>query len=74
MLGVFSTEDYTHVTPAKGLLSIGAFVATVLALSGVTSLLYPDKASVPRTFPDGLDKELGGPNTVLARKEGEDSW
>ena len=74
ILGVFSTEDYTHVTPGKGLASIGAFIAAVLGLCYVTSLFYPDKATVPRTFPGGLEKELGGPNTVRARKEGEDSW
>lgn len=28
------------------------------------TFFYPDKPSAPRTFPDGLEKELGGPNTV----------
>lgn len=43
---------------------LGCFVASVFALSGVVSLFYPDKISVPRTFPGGLEEELGGPRAV----------
>lgn len=32
---------------------MGVLLATVYQL-------YPDKASAPRTFPDGLERELGG--------------
>ncbi|KAL1990369.1 hypothetical protein VTN49DRAFT_6208 [Thermomyces lanuginosus] len=74
ILGVFSPEQYTHVTPKKAFLSIGTFVAAFLGLCGVVSLYYPDKPSAPRTFPGGLEKELGGPSAVSARKPGEDSW
>ncbi|PGH16934.1 hypothetical protein AJ80_05002 [Polytolypa hystricis UAMH7299] len=65
ILGTFSTEPYTHFTPGKGLVGIGLSVSAVLLLSGVVYLTYPDRPSAARTFPDGLDKELGGPNTVL---------
>lgn len=34
----------------------------------VVSTYYPDRPSVPRTFPGGLEAELGGPNAVRARK------
>ena len=64
ILGVFSPEEHTHVTPRKGLFQIGCFVAAVFGLSGVVSLFYSDKPSVPRTFPDGLEKELGGPGAL----------
>ncbi|KAL2214870.1 hypothetical protein M432DRAFT_628126 [Thermoascus aurantiacus ATCC 26904] len=64
ILGVFSPEQYTHVTPGKAFLHLSCFVAAFLGLCGAVSLLYPDKPSVPRTFPDGLEKELGGPNAV----------
>lgn len=64
ILGVFSPEQYTHVTPKKAFLSIGTFVAAFLGLCGVVSLYYPDKPSAPRTFPGGLEKELGGPSAV----------
>jgi NADH dehydrogenase (ubiquinone) 1 beta subcomplex subunit 8 len=37
---------------------------TFLGFCGVISLTYPDKPSVPRTFPDGLEKELGGAGAV----------
>ncbi|KAL3430921.1 hypothetical protein BDV09DRAFT_177431 [Aspergillus tetrazonus] len=74
ILGVFSPEQYTHVTARKGLLQLGAFVVTFLGLCGAVSLFYPDKPSAPRTFPDGLEKELGGPNALPARKTGEESW
>lgn len=64
ILAVFSPEQYTHVTPKKAFLSIGTFVAVFLGLCGVVSLYYPDKPSAPRTFPGGLEKELGGPSAV----------
>ena len=64
ILGVFSPEQYTHVSPSKGLASLGVFVAVFLGFCGVTSYFYPDKPSVPRTFPDGLEKDLGGPSTL----------
>ncbi|GFF60305.1 uncharacterized protein C11E3.02c [Aspergillus udagawae] len=74
ILGVFSPEQYNHVTPRKGLFQIGAFIATFLTLCGVVSLYYPDKPSVPKTYPGGLEKELGGASALPARKAGEDSW
>lgn len=64
ILGVFSPEEYTHVTPGKGLLHLGFFVAAVFGLTAVTSVFYPDKPSAPQTYPDGLEKELGGPNAA----------
>ncbi|THC93757.1 hypothetical protein EYZ11_006765 [Aspergillus tanneri] len=67
ILGVFSPEQYTHVTARKGFFHLGVFVATFLGLCGVVSLSYPDKPSAPRTFPDGLEKELGGPNAAPVR-------
>ncbi|GES57804.1 NADH:ubiquinone oxidoreductase kD subunit [Aspergillus terreus] len=74
ILGVFSPEQYTHVTARKGLFQLGAFVVTFLGLCGVVSLYYPDKPSAPKTYPDGLEKELGGAHAVPARKSGQDSW
>ncbi|BCS05194.1 uncharacterized protein AKAW2_80995S [Aspergillus luchuensis] len=74
ILGVFSPEQYTHVTARKGLLQVGAFVVTFLGLCGVVSMFYPDKPSVPKTYPDGLEKELGGPGAAPARKSDEASW
>lgn len=64
ILGVFSPEQYTHVTSNKAFLSIGTFVAAFLGLCGLVSLTYPDKPSAPRTFSNGLEKELGGPGAV----------
>lgn len=65
ILGVFSPEQYTHVTSNKALLSIGTFVVGFLGLCGLVSLYYPDKPSSPRTFPNnGLEKELGGPGAI----------
>ncbi|OOO08922.1 Mammalian uncoordinated homology 13, subgroup, domain 2 [Aspergillus oryzae] len=64
ILGVFSPEQYTHVTSRKGFFHLGVFVATFLGFCGLVSFYYPDKPSVPRTYPEGLEKELGGPNAV----------
>ncbi|SLM36811.1 nadh:ubiquinone oxidoreductase subunit [Lasallia pustulata] len=68
ILGMFSPEEYTHFTPGKSFFLLGCFVATVGVLLGVVSVYYPDKPSAPRTFPGGLEAELGGPNAVPARK------
>lgn len=43
---------------------MGGFVATVLGLCGVMKLYYPDKISVPKSYEDGLEAELGGPRAV----------
>lgn len=60
ILGMFSPYEYTHTTPGKGALQLGAFVLTTLGLCGVVSFYYPDKPSMPREFPNGLEEELGG--------------
>ncbi|KAK2787659.1 hypothetical protein FQN52_007150 [Onygenales sp. PD_12] len=65
ILNIFSTEKYSHFKPAKGFFLLGCAVASVFVLSGTVSQFYPDKPSVPRTYPDGLERELGGPNTMV---------
>ncbi|KAF3492217.1 NADH:ubiquinone oxidoreductase 20.1kD subunit [Arthroderma uncinatum] len=74
ILTTFSAEEYTHFKAPKAFFLLGCSVVSVFAFSGVVSLFYPDKPSAPRTFPDGLEAELGGPNAVVARKPHEDSW
>ncbi|KAI5859099.1 hypothetical protein BZA05DRAFT_440702 [Tricharina praecox] len=70
ILGRFSPEEYTWVTPGKGALQIGVFVATVFSFMGVVYMFYPDKPAVPRTFPHaGLEKALGGPRALPAAAE-----
>ncbi|KAK4541887.1 hypothetical protein LTR36_007251 [Oleoguttula mirabilis] len=66
ILGIFSPEEYTHFKPGWGLVLIGTFAATVGVLCAAVSRFYPDKPSAPRTFPDGLEKELGGPRAPRA--------
>ncbi|KAK5111936.1 hypothetical protein LTR85_011683 [Meristemomyces frigidus] len=66
ILGIFSPEEYTHFKPGWGLVLMGSFVATVGVLCAVVSRYYPDKPSAPRTFPGGLEKELGGPRAPRA--------
>ena len=65
ILGMFSLEEYTHFKPAKAFFLMGCFITSVLGLCGVVRVYYPDRPSVPRTFPGGLDKELGGPTALL---------
>ncbi|KAI9659847.1 MAG: hypothetical protein M1821_001198 [Bathelium mastoideum] len=72
ILGVFSPEDYTHFSPAWGAVLFSCFVGSVAVLMTVVYQLYPDMPATPRTYPDGLEKELGGSNTVTALKEGDD--
>lgn len=67
VLGVFSPEQYTHVTSRKAFIQVGGFVAAFLGLCGVVSLFYPDRPSAPKTYPDGLETELGGRDAVSVR-------
>ncbi|KAK1907936.1 hypothetical protein P3342_013255 [Pyrenophora teres f. teres] len=73
ILGVLSLHDYNHFTPGWGAVLLGISVATVFGLCAAVSTIYPDKISVPKTYPGGLDLELGGKGAVPARKSGE-SW
>jgi NADH dehydrogenase (ubiquinone) 1 beta subcomplex subunit 8 len=64
ILGMFSPEEYTHVTPGTAIFQLGCFVGVVLGLCGVVSMFYPDTPTVPREFEDGLERELGGPGAL----------
>ncbi|KXJ85927.1 NADH:ubiquinone oxidoreductase 20.1kD subunit [Microdochium bolleyi] len=67
ILGMFSPYEYTWVSPGKGLLQIGAFIATFLGVCWVVGQTYPDRPTVPREFESGLERELGGAGAVRAR-------
>lgn len=64
ILGMFSTYEYTWITPGKGLFQIGVFIATFLSVVYAVKLTYPDRVSYPREFEGGLEKELGGAGAV----------
>nr|POE69077.1 hypothetical protein CFP56_72784 [Quercus suber] len=72
ILGIFSPEDYTHFTPGKGLLLWAGFLGAVGFLSAAVYQYLPDRPSAPRTYPGGLEKELGGPRAPRARKTEDD--
>lgn len=57
---MFSPEEYTHFKPGMALFLLGCFAASVGALYVAVSFVYPDRPSVPREFPGGLEEELGG--------------
>jgi NADH dehydrogenase (ubiquinone) 1 beta subcomplex subunit 8 len=67
ILGVLSLHDYDHFTPGWGGVLFGTFVVAVLGLCGAVSMVYPDKKSAPKTYPDGLEVELGGKGALLVR-------
>jgi hypothetical protein len=46
---------------------IGTFIATVLGVSSVVYINYPDRVSYPREFEGGLERELGGPGALRVR-------
>ncbi|KAH8815145.1 NADH:ubiquinone oxidoreductase 20.1kD subunit [Xylogone sp. PMI_703] len=72
IMGLFSPEEYTHVTPGKGALQIACFVAVFLTLCGAVAMTYPDRPSAPKEYEGGLERELGGPGAVRARSAGDD--
>lgn len=57
---MFTPYVYTWVSPAKGLVQIGIFIATFLSVCYAIKLTYPDTPAFPREFEGGLEKELGG--------------
>lgn len=59
-MGIFTPHEYTWVSPRRGLVQIGAFIATFLSVCYVVKATYPDRPSFPREFEDGLERELGG--------------
>ncbi|KAL1795009.1 hypothetical protein ACET3X_006825 [Alternaria dauci] len=65
ILGVLSLHDYNHFSPQWGFVLMGTFVATVFGLCAAVSTIYPDKLSAPKTYPDGLEAELGGKRALL---------
>ena len=65
ILGVFSPYEYTHFTPGWAAVLVGCFVAAFMGVVGVVYLTYPDKPSVNRGFPGGLDRELGGEGCLV---------
>ena len=68
ILGMFSPEEYTHMTPGWGVVCWGFAVATFLGLLAVVRVNYPDRPAVKRGFEGGLDRELGGEGTVIVSK------
>ncbi len=68
ILGALSLHDYNHFTPGWGGVLFGTFVVTVLGLCLAVKQIYPDKISAPRTFPDGLEVELGGKRALLVSR------
>ncbi|KAJ8608234.1 hypothetical protein MRB53_039765 [Persea americana] len=84
ILGIFSPEQYTWVSPGKGALQLVSnlilrktvtdikklmFVAAFGGLVYGVSFVYPDRPSAPRTFPGGLEAELGGPGALRAHND-----
>ena len=65
ILGMFSPYEYTHFTPGWSAVLVGCFVTAFMGVVGVVYLTYPDKPSVNRGFPGGLDRELGGEGCLL---------
>jgi len=72
ILGIFALEDYTHMTPGRGLLMWSGFITCVLGLSYAVYVTYPDLPSAPKEYEDGLEAELGGKGAVRAWKKGDE--
>ena len=62
---MLSLHDYNHFTPQWGFVLMGTFIVSVFGLCAAVKSVYPDKISVPKTYPDGLEAELGGKGAML---------
>lgn len=65
ILGALSLHDYDHFKAPRIFFLLGSFIVTVCGVSYAASLVYPDKISAPKTYPDGLAVELGGKGALL---------
>ncbi|PSR81299.1 hypothetical protein BD289DRAFT_462175 [Coniella lustricola] len=70
-LGMFTPHAYTWVTPRKGFMQVGVFLAALATVLYAVKLTYPDIPAVPREFEAGLDRELGGAGAIRARAVGD---
>ena len=68
MLGIFSLEEYTVFTTAGAAKGALVYISAILGLCGIVYATYPDKPATERTFPGGLDVELGGEGAMLVSK------
>ncbi|KAF2401764.1 NADH-ubiquinone oxidoreductase kd subunit [Trichodelitschia bisporula] len=71
ILGMFTTEPYTHFTAGWGAVLMGCFITAFGTVCGVCYVFHPEKPAVPRTFPGGLDRELGGPSALSALSDAD---
>jgi NADH dehydrogenase (ubiquinone) 1 beta subcomplex subunit 8 len=66
MLGVFSLEEYNQWGPAKAAKVFLGYFAAIGAFSGAMYWnFYPHQPAIPKTFPGGLEAELGGKKAFL---------
>jgi NADH dehydrogenase (ubiquinone) 1 beta subcomplex subunit 8 len=65
MLGIFSLEEYNVFTTGQAAQGMMWYIAGILSICGVVYMFYPDKPTVPRTFPGGLKDELGGDGAMI---------
>lgn len=61
---MFTPYSYTWVSPSKGLVQIGIFIATFLSVCYAVKATYPDVPAYPREFDGGLQRELGGSGAI----------
>ncbi|KAI5297444.1 Glycosylphosphatidylinositol (GPI) anchor assembly protein, partial [Ascosphaera pollenicola] len=73
ILTVFSTEQYTHYKPPKAFFLFGCAVAVFASSCGVLAALAPEAPFAPRTWDNNLEKELGGPLAMTAKRPENDS-
>ncbi|KAF2839253.1 hypothetical protein M501DRAFT_1003818 [Patellaria atrata CBS 101060] len=69
VLNIFTPHDYDHFSFGWSVVLVSTFVGSIFALCGVVYMYYPDIPAIPRSFPGGLDIELGGAGALRARKE-----
>ncbi|KAI5285943.1 hypothetical protein KEM52_002216 [Ascosphaera acerosa] len=73
VLTVFSTEQYTHYKPPKAFFLFGCAAAVFASACGVLAVLAPEPHFMPRTWEDGLERELGGKQAWTASLAAPDS-
>jgi len=64
-------RNITFFTPAQAAKGGLIYIGGILSLCGLVYAFYPDKPTLPRTYPGGLDAELGGEGALAVAADVE---
>lgn len=71
ILGVVSPHHYDFATSRQVFTWWAGAFTVFFSVYGIVYLVYPENPAVPKDYEGGLERELGGPGAVRARRPGD---